>query len=167
MQKLKITVFLFVLLLLVFNGAAAHADVCDVDSDGDVDRADIDLIFDARNTPASGPYDPRDADGNGIINVLDGRQCVQHCSFAGCTPHIVGAVEVPSKAEGVAVSGNYAYVADRDVSKVIDISDPSNPTIVRAVDTPEDASDVAVSGHYAYVTDWDEGLQVIDISGLD
>ena len=38
--------------------------VCDVDTDGDIDRLDINQILDARNTPASGSGDPRDADGN-------------------------------------------------------------------------------------------------------
>jgi len=57
---------------------------CDVDADGDVDRNDIGLIFAARNTPASGPDDPRDADGDGIITVLDGRTCSQQCTRASC-----------------------------------------------------------------------------------
>ncbi len=70
------SVGLFVFLLGVV-WAPAHAVVCDVDSDGDVDRVDISLLFAARNAPASGPDDPRDADGNGTITVLDGRHLLQ------------------------------------------------------------------------------------------
>ena len=80
--------------LLVTDGAGnscsitvdlfVSSKVCDVDLDGDIDRLDIDEIFAARNTPASGPDDPRDADGNGTINVLDARQCVLQCTNENC-----------------------------------------------------------------------------------
>ncbi|MCI0506746.1 MAG: IgGFc-binding protein [Gammaproteobacteria bacterium] len=59
--------------------------MCDIDVDGDVDRNDISMIFAARNTPASDPSDPRDADGDGTITVLDGRMCVQQCDLPQCS----------------------------------------------------------------------------------
>jgi hypothetical protein len=58
--------------------------VCDADADGDIDRTDIALISAARNKPASGPDDPRDADHNGVINVLDARKCTLSCDRASC-----------------------------------------------------------------------------------
>ncbi len=69
---------------LCISSVSVQAAVCDADADGDVDRNDIRLIFAARNTPANGPDDPRDADGNGFINVLDGRRCTLNCSFTNC-----------------------------------------------------------------------------------
>lgn len=57
---------------------------CDADGDDDVDRDDIGLILSARNTPASGPDDPRDRDGDGVITVLDGRKCVLDCTRPRC-----------------------------------------------------------------------------------
>jgi len=57
---------------------------CDVDGDKDVDRNDISFIMAARNTPASGADDPRDADSNGIINANDARQCVLQCTNSRC-----------------------------------------------------------------------------------
>lgn len=57
---------------------------CDVDADGDIDRNDIGLITAARNKPASGANDPRDADGNGTINVLDARKCTTQCTRTSC-----------------------------------------------------------------------------------
>ncbi len=57
---------------------------CDVDADSDVDRNDIGLIMAARNTSASGADDPRDADGNGIIDANDARQCVLQCTHSRC-----------------------------------------------------------------------------------
>ena len=57
---------------------------CDVDADGDIDRADLNLIMAARNQPASGPSDPRDADGDGMITVNDGRACTLRCTRPNC-----------------------------------------------------------------------------------
>ena len=45
---------------------------CDVDGDKDVDLNDIALINAARNTVAA-PGDPRDANNDGKINVVDSR----------------------------------------------------------------------------------------------
>jgi uncharacterized repeat protein (TIGR01451 family) len=84
--------------LMVFDGAAENSDevevtietaaapVCDVDGDGNVDLADISLIIQARNTPASGSDDPRDWDGDGLITVLDARGCVVQCTNPRCAP---------------------------------------------------------------------------------
>lgn len=70
---------------------AAAADtpaprVCDANGDGTVDRSDVDAIFAARGTPATGPGDPRDADSDGTITVLDARRCTQSCDRADCAP---------------------------------------------------------------------------------
>jgi len=79
-------------------------------------------------------------------------------------PTIVGTRATSEYADGVYVSGKYAYVADGDKGlKVIDISDPTSPTIVGTCDTYW-ADGVYVSGKYAYVADGDKGLKVIDIS---
>jgi hypothetical protein len=72
---------------------------------------------------------------------------------------------MPDIARGVAISGDYAYVADYGSGlQVIDISDPTSPTLAGSYDTPGNAYDVAISGNYAYVADEGSGLQVIDIS---
>jgi hypothetical protein len=60
--------------------------ICDVDLDGRIDRNDINLIFAARNTPATGPDDPRDADGDGVITVNDARICTLLCTNPNCAP---------------------------------------------------------------------------------
>jgi hypothetical protein len=61
-------------------------ELCDVNGDGKIDFNDINAIFAARNTPASGPNDPRDPDRNGIITVNDARICVNLCTNAHCAP---------------------------------------------------------------------------------
>ena len=84
--------------------------------------------------------------------------------YAG-TPEIVGSVETPGTAIGVAVREGLAYVADyRSGLQVIDVTDPASPQIVGGVDTPGGAANVAVSGTHAYVADYGSGLQVIDIT---
>lgn len=60
--------------------------LCDANGDGAVDRGDLDLIFAARGTPATGPGDPRDADGDGEITILDSRQCALRCDREDCEP---------------------------------------------------------------------------------
>jgi hypothetical protein len=80
-------------------------------------------------------------------------------------PQVVGDILLPSFPLEIAVSGNYAYVADLDAGlRVIDISNPAAPVEVGFLDTPGTAWGVAVSGNYAYVGAADAGLRVIDIS---
>ena len=80
-------------------------------------------------------------------------------------PQRVGGYDTAGQAWGVAVAGNYAYVADDTAGlQVIDISNPANPQRVGGYDTAGYANGVAVVGNYAYVADGHAGLQVVDIS---
>jgi len=63
---------------------AAPVTVCDVDGDGDVDKVDLSLISRSRNQPATGPDDPRDANGDGLITPADVIACVAQCTNPGC-----------------------------------------------------------------------------------
>jgi hypothetical protein len=56
----------------------------DLDQDGDVDRDDVTLLLAGRNTPATGPHDPRDLDGDGKITALDARQLTLRCTRPRC-----------------------------------------------------------------------------------
>jgi len=77
---------------------------------------------------------------------------------------ILGSVDTPSSAYDVTLSGNLAFVADRDSGlQVVDVSDPQNPFIIGSVDT-SDALSVALSGNLAFVADGYGGLQVADVS---
>ena len=68
----------------------------------------------------------------------------------------------PGYAFGVAVSGNYAYVAVGMGLRVILVSDPAHPTEVGSCACL--ASGVAVSGNYAYIADHDTCLRIISVS---
>src|SRR5262249_19957720 len=63
----------------------------------------------------------------------------------------------------VAVSGNYAYVAD-DVSglQVIDVSDPTQPRRVGG-NSAFDAFDITVAGNKVFVAAGDQGLMILDL----
>ncbi len=70
---------------------------------------------------------------------------------------------------GVAVSGNYAYLANNnDGLRIIDITDPQNPVLKGNV--PESmlgnsqAYGVTISGNYAYLANGNAGLRIIDIT---
>ena len=58
--------------------------ICDIDGDNDIDRIDLGLISRARGQPASGPTDPRDADGDGLITLSDVKACIAICSLPRC-----------------------------------------------------------------------------------
>jgi len=77
-------------------------------------------------------------------------------------PITLGRQETSARAYGVAVSGDYAYLAaDSDGLQVINVSNPAQPQWVGGY-TNGFARNVAVSGHYAYLANGD--LEVIDIS---
>lgn len=63
--------------------AQTQSLTCDVDEDGDVDRLDVNAIFNARGMPAVGD-DPRDSNGDGFITINDGRFCVLQCTSPRC-----------------------------------------------------------------------------------
>ncbi|AKB28435.1 hypothetical protein MSSIT_1716 [Methanosarcina siciliae T4/M] len=65
---------------------------------------------------------------------------------------------------GVAVSGNYVYVADYNNGLVIvDISNPYSPSIKGSYSTAGNSEGVSVSGNYACVADGYNGLVIVDI----
>jgi len=77
-------------------------------------------------------------------------------------PEPVGGVD--GDASHVAVSGNYAYLADHGSGiRVVDITDPNAPTVVGHVDVPGWFVSMAVEGDHAYVSDGTT-LHVIDVS---
>ncbi|MGH8246727.1 MAG: LVIVD repeat-containing protein, partial [Gammaproteobacteria bacterium] len=85
-------------------------------------------------------------------------------------PVRAGAVATDGLAQGVAISGKYAFVAGAAYIsaglEIIDISNPARPQRVGSYRTPSgsDALDVAVSGNYAYVAARFDGLLIVDIS---
>jgi hypothetical protein len=82
-------------------------------------------------------------------------------------PILTGSYTTPSNAIGVAVSGDYAYVAEAEeyptgLLQILNISNPSLPTLVDSYTPPDEVVGVAVSGNYAYVAN--EYLYIVNIS---
>jgi len=57
---------------------------CDVDGDSDIDAVDIDRILHSLRQTATGPLDPRDADNNNVINLIDAAKCTLRCTRFLC-----------------------------------------------------------------------------------
>jgi hypothetical protein len=74
----------------------------------------------------------------------------------------VGLVAAPGWAEGVALSGDYAYVSYtfEMALQVVDISMPTSPREVGFVYTSGHARGVAVAGEYVYMADDEAGLEI-------
>ncbi|MDP8240375.1 MAG: choice-of-anchor D domain-containing protein, partial [Candidatus Hatepunaea meridiana] len=78
---------------------------------------------------------------------------------------LLGHYDTPGIANGVFISGDYAYIADGENGLgIVDVSDPENPNEVGRCDTPDFAYSVTTSGNYAFVADNNAGLRIIDIS---
>ena len=72
--------------IVVVNDILPQPEVCDVNGDLFIDQVDIGLIMARLNTPASGPNDRADGNGDGSINVLDARVCALRCTLPRCAP---------------------------------------------------------------------------------
>ncbi len=79
-------------------------------------------------------------------------------------PAELGYYQTPGWAQAVAVSGNYAYVADKARGvRVVDVSDPSTPTEDGSYETLGDPQAVVVHRDYAYIADAAYGLRILDV----
>ncbi len=76
-----------------------------------------------------------------------------------------GYIPTSAVAYGVAISGNYLYVAVSHAGlDVYDITTPTSPSYVSTVDLDGYAKKVEISGNYAYVACDLGGLQIVDVS---
>ena len=106
------------------------------------------------------------ASGEATVTVsVGGHSARVSVAVSTFSPHPLSFLPLSGFANGVAVSGSYAFVATGVTGlQVVDVSDLSSPRLVGAVDTPGNANDVRVVGSYAYVADGPAGLAVVDIS---
>ncbi len=102
--------------------------------------------------------------GGLLVFLLQAAPAAAQCPAAGATWDFGMSNQ---EAHGVAVSGNYAYVADDYGLTIYDIS--GLPAVIKKkgellLDEPAKA--VAVAGDYAYVADGFSGLVVVDVSDV-
>jgi len=80
-------------------------------------------------------------------------------------PELVGQYMTPGRANGVAIVGNYLFVADyEDGLIILDVSVKSSPGFIANYTTTGRALNVDVDGNYAYISDHRNGLEIIDIT---
>lgn len=91
----------------------------------------------------------------------DGVECL--------TEQMVGYIDTTGEARGVAVQGDYAFIADGESGEVhiIDVSDPANPTPVSTYTSPGAAEQIAVYGNVLAIANEQLRLEFIDISDAD
>ncbi len=81
------------------------------------------------------------------------------------TPSEVGRVTISSWVYDIAMSGNFAYIANGNGTIVIvEVSDLSAPTFVGSYVAPDYVESVAASGNYIYIANGYSGLSILSIS---
>jgi hypothetical protein len=76
-------------------------------------------------------------------------------------PEEISFLYTPEIARGVAISGNYLYLADTYSLRVVDVSDPFEPVEVGFYDLPGATFSLALWGGDAYVAGTNGGLYIL------
>ncbi|MGB6544894.1 MAG: hypothetical protein WA871_11125 [Candidatus Acidiferrales bacterium] len=82
-------------------------------------------------------------------------------------PRVTAEIDAPALVEpqGVAVQFRYAFVADREGLKVLDVTDLGHPRLVPGAEVAlDDARNVTASRTYAYVPSGRHGIAIVDIT---
>ena len=85
-------------------------------------------------------------------------------------PRVTATIGAPALNDprGIAVQFRYAFVADRDGLKVLDVTDLAQPKLVdQAKVALEDARNIYIARTYAYVSAGKQGLAIIDVEKPD
>ncbi|MBN1755366.1 T9SS type A sorting domain-containing protein [bacterium] len=114
-----------------------------------------------------GAYDCRDVSVSGVHAFVTTEAGANNFRAINVTdpasPSEVSSITIGSNCYGLAVQGNYAYVAAGSQVVVVNISSPASLSITGSV-AATDARDLVTYGNYAYVVDRAVGLRVLDIS---
>ena len=82
-------------------------------------------------------------------------------------PRVTAEIGAPALVEpqGVAVQFRYAFVADREGLKILNVTDLAHPRVVQGAQVAlEDARNVTVSRTYAYVPSGRRGIAIVDVT---
>ncbi|MBN1633967.1 MAG: hypothetical protein JW917_07380 [Ignavibacteria bacterium] len=97
---------------------------------------------------------------NGYLYVID-------VSVLPAQPVNLGNYDAYDRIKGLAVSGNYCYLAEPGYGiEIINVQNHLNPYNVSFFDTPGDPQDIVISSEYniAYIADGNAGLTVLDVT---
>ncbi len=81
-------------------------------------------------------------------------------------PSTAGSLDLEYCGQKVRISGNYAYVIDGSILRIINVSDPENPAVIGSFDPRvlPPPNDIEVVGNYAYLTGTIDSISVVDIT---
>ncbi len=81
------------------------------------------------------------------------------------SPTALGSIAIPGFANGVAVNGNYVFVAAGSGGiQVVNATDRTKPTIVATLPLAGNANNIRVVGNLAFVAAGTAGLEIIDVT---
>lgn len=104
--------------------------------------------------------------GSCTITITNSGKATQATgTVIGFSPTPLSFVSIPGYANGVAVNGNYAYVAAGGAGlQVVNVSDRTHPVIAGSLSLAGNADDITLLGNLAYVAADSAGLEVIDVT---
>jgi DNA-binding beta-propeller fold protein YncE len=104
--------------------------------------------------------------GTCVITVTNsGFTATASGTVAGFSPTPLGSVSIPGFANGVAVNGNYAFVAAGSAGlQVVNVTDRRNPAIVASLALAGNANSVRLVGNLAFVAAGTAGLHAVDVT---
>lgn len=102
----------------------------------------------------------------GFAYISDGIEGLLVMGGIPVFPSIIGSYKPGGSANRAVLNGDYIYLVNGSGLQVIDISSRDNPVPVASFLTTGSAQGIAVSADYAYVADGNQGLRIIDISGV-
>ena len=105
------------------------------------------------------------AGNGGSLSNLTSEKLTGTLTVSLGTPVSIGNVSDGGYAHGVAVSGNFAYLASSvDGLRVYNIANPANPVSIGHINDGGAAVGVAVSGNFAYLANGLDGLRIYNIA---
>ena len=79
--------------------------------------------------------------------------------------YFINPIDLPANPEGLAVEGNYVYIACGEFGlKIVDITDIYNPLNLSSLNLSGISLSVDISGEYAFIAADREGIYVVDIT---
>jgi hypothetical protein len=104
--------------------------------------------------------------GSCTITVTNGSLSAQVMGVVNTfAPTDLSFIAIPGFANGVAVNGNYAYVAaGASGLQVVNVSDRTNPSIVASLQLAGNSDNITLLGTRVYIAGGSAGMQVVDIS---
>ena len=108
------------------------------------------------------------AGSNGSCTITannNGHSAAAQGTVTAFAPEPLSSINIPGFANGVAVNGNFAYVAAGSKGlQIVDVTDRTSPQIVASLATSGNANDIRLMGTQAFLADDAAGIAIVDIS---